>query len=215
MQGVAMTQGIEGHDRMTLLSTMASATTYSFVTARDGFHSWALCTVNDATGELLITSDCGSWAHRWNPRPSTTLTTFIGRGDVDYLARKLQHDHRPGRVFSAQATAHTLQRRLCELRLNDGRYQLERRLEPEDYDCGRLPNHLMDRYTEDGLPLFSGTYVSVPSWRDPHRQERLRYLMRDEARRLWKELHHLATSQMNWTTPTKIYSSSGCRRSVV
>ena len=188
-----MTQVIDdGPNRMTLLSTTSSATTYSFATTRAGFHSWALCTVNDATGELLITSDCGSWSHRWNPRPGTSLTTFIGHGDVDYLARKLQHGHRPGRVFSAQATARALQRRLCKLRLNDGRCQLEHRLVLRFYDCGRLPNHLMDRYTEAGLPLFSGTYVSVPSWRDPHRQERLRYLMRDEARRLWKELHHFA-----------------------
>jgi hypothetical protein len=50
----------------------------------------------------------------------------------------------------------------------------------------------MDRYTEAGLPLFSGTYVSAPSWRDPHRQDRQRYLTREEARRLWKELHHFA-----------------------
>ena len=157
-----MTQVIDdGPNRMTLLSTTSSATTYSFATTRLVSIHGRLCTVNDATGELLITSDCGSWTHRWNPRPSTTLTMFIGDGDVDYLARKLQHDHRPGRVFSAQATARALQRRLCKLRLNDGRCQLEHRLVLRFYDCGRLPNLQ-------------------------------RYLTRDEARRLWKELHHFA-----------------------
>lgn len=181
---------------LALISTTSSATTYSFATTGDGFRSWALCTVNDATGELLITSDWGSWAHRWDPRPSSlgtqTLTAFIGRVDVDYLARKMQRDRGAGRVFSAQATARELRRRLCERRRHDGRCQLESQLEPEDYDCGRLPNHLMDRYTEAGLPLFSEHYVSAPSWREPHRQECLRYLMRDEARRIWEAIGDLA-----------------------
>lgn len=52
---------------LTLVSTQA-AVTFSF-RATGGASGWANCTVNNATGELLITSDWGDWCHRWDPHP--------------------------------------------------------------------------------------------------------------------------------------------------
>lgn len=181
--------------KLVLTSAKAASITYSFVTEGDpgDFRSWALCTVNDQTGELLITSDWGSWSHRWHASPEAlgapTLTAFIGtRGDVDYLARKLQCEGRESTRFSEEKTAHALRRLLRERRLRDGREQLGRRLEPEDYDGGRIPNHLMDRYTEAGLPIFSYREIASPTWQDPLRKERLPYLTAEAARVLWDEI---------------------------
>jgi hypothetical protein len=181
--------------KLVLTSAKAASITYSFVTEGDEttFRSWALCTVNDQTGELLITSDWGSWSHRWHASPEAlgapTLTAFIGtRGDVDYLARKLQCEGRESTRFSEEKTTHALRRLLCETRLRDGREQLKRRLEPDDYDDGRIPNHLMDRYTEAGLPILSYREVDSPTWKDPLRKERLPYLTAEAARVLWDEI---------------------------
>jgi hypothetical protein len=176
--------------KLVLTSAKAAATTYSFQTTGDGFRSWALCTVNDQTGELLITSDWGSWSHRWHASPEAlgapTLTAFIGgRGDIDYLARKLQKEGRAGVCFSALKTARELNRLLCARRLEDGREQLENRREPEDWGRQR------DRYTEAGLPLFSHRTVPTPSWKDPTRTERLRYLTAEKARELWDAIESL------------------------
>jgi hypothetical protein len=115
---------------LALTSSHTTATIYSFQTTGDGFRSWALCTVNDATGELLITSDWGNWSHRWNTDHlgAPTLTAFIGdrdRGAVDYLAGKLQ-GRRGGQRFSAEKTAAAFRRMLCERRLEVGRDEIER-----------------------------------------------------------------------------------------
>jgi hypothetical protein len=110
--------------------------TYTF-RADDRF-GWAICTVNDATGELAITSDWGNWSHIWNPqhlgRPS--LTHFIGdRSDCDYLANKLL-----GRaacwVLDADATIKKWRRCLVEQRLEAGRRYAR---VPE---CLRTPGYL-------------------------------------------------------------------------
>ncbi len=177
--------------KLMLTSAKAASVTYSFITEGDGFKSWALCTVNDQTGELLITSDWGNWSYRWHISALgvPTLTEFIGsRGDVDYMARKLQGGDRGGLRFSEEKTMQAMRRLLCVRRMADGREQLMFRLEPEDYDDGRLPNHLMGRYTEAGLPLFSHRQVDSPSWQDPTRKEHLPYLTAEAARTLWDEI---------------------------
>src|SRR5882757_1894032 len=166
---VSMTREIP---KLVLKSAKAAATTYSFETEGEGFRSWAVCTVNDQTGELLITSDWGSWSYRWHASPEAlgapTLTAFIGnRGEVDYLARKLQKEGRDETCFSAQKTAHALNRLLCARRLEDGREQLENRLEPEDWGRQR------DRYTKDGFPMLSWRTCPVTTWQDSTRTERL------------------------------------------
>jgi hypothetical protein len=50
----------------------------------------------------------------------------------------------------------------------------------------------MDRYTEAGLPLFSGRLIDAPTWREPDHKKRVRYLDRDTARRIWDEIGDLA-----------------------
>jgi hypothetical protein len=175
--------------KLVLKSARSASVTYSFETEGDGFKSWALCTVNDQTGELLISSDWGSWSHRWNASPSAlgapTLTAFIGdREDVDYLARKLQKEGRGRQVFSTRETARALRRLLCERRLDDGRCQLENRLESED-----LPPRSSSDYTPEGLPVLS--YRTVSRWMGSER-ERLPFLTKDVARRIWDAIGDLS-----------------------
>jgi len=50
------------------------------------FSGWAIFTVNDATGEFIITSDWGNYSHRWN-------TSALGVPTLtEFLRRSLQHD---------------------------------------------------------------------------------------------------------------------------
>lgn len=179
--------------KLVLTSANAASITYSFVTQDEGFKSWALCTVNDQTGELLISSDWGCWSHRWHASPEAlgapTLTAFIGgRGDVDYLARKLQGGHGGGVRFSEQRTAEAMRKLLCARRLEDGREQLEGRLEPDDYEGGRVPGRLLGQYTEAGLPLLSHREVDSSSRQGRFRKGRIPYLTAEAARTLWDEI---------------------------
>ncbi len=132
--------------RLSLISVQ-TATTYVFGA---GTFGWANCTVNDATGELLITSDYGNWSHRWDPRPSSlgapNLTAFIGTRDVDYLARKLQGGNgRAGRRWSAEATAKALRGLLCQRRLDDGRKLRHRREQAEQNAKYGVPIPMLTR----------------------------------------------------------------------
>lgn len=112
--------------KLELTATLTAATTYSFHTAGGGWRSWALCTVNDETGELLITSDWGNWSHRWDTGSlgSPSLTAFIGDRDaVDYIACKLQ-GRLGGQRFSAERSVAAWRRALCERRLEVGRREI-------------------------------------------------------------------------------------------
>jgi len=108
--------------KLTLVETLTGARTYHF-RSTERLGGWALCTVNDATGELLIVSDWGNWSHRWNPKHlgSPSLTHFIAdREGYDYLANKLL-----GRdaawVLDAEATIKEWRKTLCAQRLAEGR----------------------------------------------------------------------------------------------
>jgi hypothetical protein len=185
--------------KLILRSENAAATTYSFVTDNEGgFRSWALCTVNDATGELLISSDWGSWSYRWPSSPQSlgapNLTAFIGARDaVDYLARKLQSEGRTAYRFSPKATTAELRKLLVQRRLQDGRHQNDGWwYETEE---GRPPP--MDRYEADGRPIYSyrrqRQYEDGRPWDIHGRQyQRLPFLSKETARRLWNELGELA-----------------------
>lgn len=82
------------------LTGTSTATAYRFRVADPRDIGWAICTVNDATGELTIQSDWGCWSHRWNVAHlggGATLTQFIAdrpadRSGVHYLVGKLTSD---------------------------------------------------------------------------------------------------------------------------
>jgi hypothetical protein len=109
---------------MRVARTFSTATTYQLVVDRP-LGGWALCTVNDATGELAIQSDWGNWAYQWSPDPRSlgvpTLTAFLGiRHDVDYVARKLSGRH-GGEEFDARASAQALIHLVAAKRFEHGR----------------------------------------------------------------------------------------------
>lgn len=103
------------------LTSRCTADAYVFhpVKGADGRrdHGWAICTVNDASGELLVCSDWGNAIHRWDTGNlgAPTLTAFIAaRGEVDYLARKLTIGRRD--VFSSSATVRAMKSSIRERR---------------------------------------------------------------------------------------------------
>lgn len=110
------------HDpKLKLVETFTSARTYYF-RSDNRLGGWALCTVNDTTGELLITSDWGSFSHLWNPKHlgSPSLTQFIAdRQGCDYLANKLL-GREDARVLDADATIKKWRKTLCKQRLSEG-----------------------------------------------------------------------------------------------
>jgi hypothetical protein len=167
--------------KLVLHSKRSTAVTY---TTRTGAGSEALFTINDTTGELIITSGWGNWSYRWDARGfgPQTLTEFLADGDVYYIVDKLLRARQT--VWSASATVKALQTVIVETRLRHGRSQRENRLEPEDMVDGRLPSRLSSQFDEDGLPL---TF-----WSDGSPSEQIHYLTEGSARRLWIRLGRLA-----------------------
>lgn len=106
----------------------STATAYHFRSppgATAWFGGWAICTVNDITGELLIQSDwteaCG---HRWNTSHlgCPTLTHFLARDRGEhfgYFVGKLLPAERRER-FSPEATVKEMRRRVAERRKAGG-----------------------------------------------------------------------------------------------
>jgi hypothetical protein len=104
-----------------VLTKRSTATSYHFAIRPEGY-GWAICTVNDESGELQVMSDWGHWAYRWHVehigRPS--LTHFIGERSRDgrhYLADKLTSSDRNLRYrFSPEKTIADMCARICEKR---------------------------------------------------------------------------------------------------
>lgn len=133
-------------------SGTSSAITFHFRVADPKKHmGWALCTVNETTGELSVCSDWGNWSHRWHagslPMSSYSfgqregLLEFLGERppqifkgrdgvsrdySMDYVAEKLCVEGRSrGRddshAFDPWETCKKFKRMLCEARLEYGR----------------------------------------------------------------------------------------------
>lgn len=80
---------------------------------------WAICTVNNDTGELAVQSDWGTWAYRWHVESLTKpLVDFLATAEVNYVANKLAHDE--SHVFDASLTVAALRKKLCHERLQEG-----------------------------------------------------------------------------------------------
>lgn len=164
--------------KMTCTGTV-TATTYKLAptdeTRRANGWGWALATINDATGELSIQSDWGSWSYRWHaagmPERNgrrVTLTEFIGeREGHHYLADKLAGRERD--EFDPHETVASFRKMLCKARLEQGRTAIanardyaerddDRRVTDDDVDkaiCKWGDKKLYDRYhTEE--PLMAG-----------------------------------------------------------
>jgi len=114
------------------ICTKVTATAKTYHLSTPNSSGWALATVNDATGELTIQSDWGTWSHRWNiaglgartDGVSLTLTEFLGdRTSCDYLARKLAPPSTE--VFDPMASVAAMRARLIERRLEAARAAIE------------------------------------------------------------------------------------------
>lgn len=80
---------------------------------------WAICTVNDATGELAVQSDWGSWCYRWHVESlGKPLTNFLASANANYVADKLAHEQ--ANAFDGPLTVAALRKRLCNERLQEG-----------------------------------------------------------------------------------------------
>ena len=96
--------------------TTSTATAYHF----EFTHGWACFTVNDATGELGVQSDWGTYAYRWSAHPkhlgAPTLTAFLRTAEPYYLADKLHYGRpRDREEFDSDSTRHDLRKRVGEL----------------------------------------------------------------------------------------------------
>lgn len=73
--------------------SVSQAVSYRFVFEAEG---WAIFTLNDATGELLITSDWGNYGYRWDALGNRTLHQFLAekgqdQWDCHYIIGKLRN----------------------------------------------------------------------------------------------------------------------------
>ena len=129
----------------------STATTYHFRPQADDKRfptEWALCTVNDATGELTVCSDWGNFTYLWSARPehlgAPSLTHFIGvrgLGSANYLADKLTSSDRKLRHrFSPEATV----KHFCEIA---GERYRDRDLSKAE--CKRLVEAMRELLTHD------------------------------------------------------------------
>ena len=116
------------------LTDISVATTYRFGCVESGCDEWAVCTVNDKTNELSITSDWGNWNFMFGGAFGTekdgskvTLTSFIASAPIDYLAGKLCSSTRS---FDPEKTLSSFLKELRRLKKDEYIRELM-----DDYGC--------------------------------------------------------------------------------
>jgi hypothetical protein len=138
------------------MTSRSIATTYRFVD-RSGLGTWALCTVNDDTGELSVTSDWGNWSYRWDTRATgcPSLTHFIGERDAcHYLADKLC-PRAQREEFAPDLTVDGIHARILERRR-------EERISREH--AREWWNEANEALDTDNLIEFAEQLDSLPQW---------------------------------------------------
>lgn len=126
---------------------------------------WMIATINDRTGELIISSDWGHWAHRWhvdalgsspwNRHATSSLMEFIGhyatysdKYRFEYLAGKLSTPEEK-REFDPEKTVASLRQQIIDLRKDE---QLTRSAARELWDeLGDLEHERDMREFVDGV----------------------------------------------------------------
>lgn len=161
------------------LASITRATTYHLHVNKP-LGAFALCTVNDTTGELSVSCDWGRWSYQWSTTPANlgapTLTAFLARcKDPDYVMRKLTSSEERS-VFDPEKTVKNMLRTLAEHRLS-----WARRHRPYGWDC--------PSYTSDDIDA----YALRISARDPYDTYygEVCALTRGEARRIANALQEL------------------------
>lgn len=128
-----------------LVETTTGARTYRF-RPEDRDLGWALVTINDATGEVLICSDWGNYTEIFGRSGLGTVdvTHFLARydaGSFDYLVNRFLG--RAKRTFCSDATVDRLRERLIDLRREDISLS------------GRKPPHPCGYFTHDDFEAAS------------------------------------------------------------
>lgn len=162
-----------------VLASKSRPTAYRFLVNKP-LGGWAICTVNDSTGELSIQSDWDTWGYRWNVDHlgQPTLTHFIGTKYSDpsypdrrhYLADKLtSHDYKMRQRFSPKLTT----KELCRLA---GEAYGEGRIDKET--CRTMVAEIRDIGTDDERDFYDAVCqisghekLGVDPWYETYKTE--------------------------------------------
>lgn len=163
--------------KLPTLTLTGVSTAESFHFRGDCSMGWAIVTINDATHELSIQSDWGSWSYRWSgagmpkigegaDERRMLLSEFmqVPRSELSYFADKLW----PGGGYGGQRFSHELtiaafRTVIAERRLEDGRAWLR--------DARAYGADAANRYSHEGYGYGDRTRLT-----------------RDSARELWDAL---------------------------
>jgi hypothetical protein len=80
-------------------------------------YGWAIYTVNETTGEFHITSDWGSFSHRWDPKNlgEKTFQQFLIKAEPSYICRKFAAANKElNEVVDEEETLKAIKTRILE-----------------------------------------------------------------------------------------------------